>query len=215
MAQELLDEIRQAVIDMKFEETDQLTRKVLEGGVGAVDIINKALLPALDRVGILFREGEYFLPDVLMCVKAYNNSFGVLEPLLKEGDYKARGRVMLGTVFGDIHDIGKNILSALLLGNGFEVIDVGVDVKPEVFLARAKQEKPDIIGMSALLTTTMTAMKDTIDVFVEAGMRGQFKFIIGGAPLNQKFADEIGADGYGEDAQSGVELVKRLMGVAR
>ncbi len=213
MPHELLDSITQAVIDMKFEDTGALTRDALGAGVGAVEIINGALLPALDRVGILFREGDYFLPDVLMSVKAYHNSFEILEPLLKEGDYKSRGKIMIGTVFGDIHDIGKNILSALLLGNGFEVVDVGVDVKPEVFLARARQDMPDIIGMSALLTTTMPSMKDTIDVFVEAGLRDKFRFIIGGAPLNQKFADEIGADGYGEDAQSGVELVKRLMGV--
>jgi len=213
MAHELLDAIGQAIIDMKFEDTEAMTRNALGAGISAVEIINEGLLPALDRVGILFREGEYFLPDVLMSVKAYDNSFKLLEPLLKEGDYKARGRVMLGTVFGDIHDIGKNILSALLLGNGFEVIDVGVDVKPEMFLERAKADSPDIIGMSALLTTTMPSMKDTIDVFVEAGLREKFKFIIGGAPLNQKFADEIGADGYGEDAQSGVELVKRLMGI--
>jgi 5-methyltetrahydrofolate--homocysteine methyltransferase len=213
MAHELLEKIAQAVIEMRFEDTEGLTKEALGSGVTAVEIINKGLLPSLDRVGVLFREGEYFLPDVLMSVKAYDNSFKVLEPLLKEGDYKARGRVMLGTVFGDIHDIGKNILSALLLGNGFEVIDVGVDVKPEVFLARAKEDTPDIIGMSALLTTTMPSMKDTIDVFTEAGLRDKFKFIIGGAPLNQKFADEIGADGYGEDAQSGVELVKRLMGI--
>ncbi|MBN2223735.1 MAG: corrinoid protein [Deltaproteobacteria bacterium] len=213
MSYEILDSITQAVIDMRFEDTGTLTRDALGAGVGAVEIINGALLPALDRVGILFREGDYFLPDVLMSVKAYHNSFEILEPLLKEGDYKARGKIMIGTVFGDIHDIGKNILSALLLGNGFEVIDVGVDVKPEIFLTRAKQDMPDIIGMSALLTTTMPSMKDTIDVFVEAGLREKFKFIIGGAPLNQKFADEIGADGYGEDAQSGVELVKRLMGI--
>jgi 5-methyltetrahydrofolate--homocysteine methyltransferase len=213
MSQEIVEELRQSVIDMKFEDTEALTKKGVSSGISAVDIINKALLPALDRVGVLFREGEYFLPDVLMSVKAYSNSFKVLEPLLKEGDYKARGRIMLGTVFGDIHDIGKNILAALLMGNGFEVIDVGVDVKPEVFLAKAKEEKPDVIGMSALLTTTMPGMKDTIDVFTEAGMRGQFKFIIGGAPLSQRFADEIGADGYGEDAQSGVELVRRLLGI--
>jgi 5-methyltetrahydrofolate--homocysteine methyltransferase len=213
MAHELLDKIGQAVIEMRFEDTEGLTRDALGAGISAVEIINKGLLPSLDRVGVLFREGEYFLPDVLMSVKAYDNAFKLLEPLLKEGEYKSRGKIMIGTVFGDIHDIGKNILSALLLGNGFEVIDVGVDVKPEMFLARAKQDAPDIIGMSALLTTTMPSMKDTIDVFVEAGLRDKYKFIIGGAPLNQKFADEIGADGYGEDAQSGVELIKRLMGI--
>ncbi len=163
-------------------------------------------------MGALFRDADYFLPDVLMSVKAYNNAYRLLEPGLKKGNYKARGTVMVGTVQGDIHEIGKNILLALLQGNGFQIVDLGVDVKAGTFLSKAKEVKPDIIGMSSLLTTSMPAMKEVIDLFTGEGIRGQFKFIVGGAPVSQKFADEIGADGYGEDAQSGVELVKRLAG---
>ena len=183
----------------------------MSAGIPALEILNKGLLTALERVGVLFREGDYFLPDVLMSVKAYNNAYALLDGELKKGAYKSRGTVMLGTVHGDIHEIGKNILLALLQGNGYTVVDIGVDVKSGVFLEKAKEVKPDIIGMSALLTTSMPAMKEVIDLFVKDGIREKFRFIVGGAPLSKKFAEEIGADGYGEDAQSGVELVKRLL----
>lgn len=212
MALDILEQLKKAVVEMQTDETEELTKKALDEGIPALDILNTALLPALDRVGVLFRDADYFLPDVLMSVKAYNNAYRLLEPGLKKGNYKARGTVMVGTVQGDIHEIGKNILLALLQGNGFQIVDLGVDVKAGTFLSKAKEVKPDIIGMSSLLTTSMPAMKEVIDLFTGEGIRGQFKFIVGGAPLSQKFADEIGADGYGEDAQSGVELVKRLAG---
>jgi len=212
MTNESLQSLKQAIVEMRFDETEALTRKCMEAKIAPLSMLNNALIPALDIVGTLFQDGDYFLPDVLMSVKAYNNSYTLLEPLLKEGNYKARGIIMLGTVAGDIHEIGKKILLALLQGNGFDVVDLGVDVSNETFLAKAKEINPDIIGMSALLSTTMPCMKEVIDLFSEAGIRDQFKFIIGGAPLNQRFADEIGADGYGEDAQSGVELAKRLLG---
>jgi 5-methyltetrahydrofolate--homocysteine methyltransferase len=211
MTEGILEDLRAAVVDMKHDEAAEITRRGIESGLSAVDILNSALIPALDRVGVLFQEGDYFLPDVLMSVKAYNSSYHILEPLLKEGEYVSKGLVMLGTVEGDIHEIGKKILLALLKGNGFEVVDLGVNVAADTFLEKAKEINPDIIGMSALLTTTMPAMKDVIDLFFEEGIRNRFKFIIGGAPLNQKFADDIGADGYGEDAQAGVELIKKLM----
>ena len=211
MTVDILEELRVAVVDMKHDEAAEITRRGIESGLSAVAILNGALIPALDRVGVLFHEGDYFLPDVLMSVKAYNSAYQILEPLLKEGEYVSKGLVMLGTVEGDIHEIGKNILLALLQGNGFDVVDLGVNVAADTFLEKAKEINPDIIGMSALLTTTMPAMKDVIDLFSEEGMRSRFKFIIGGAPLNQRFADDIGADGYGEDAQSGLELVKSLM----
>jgi 5-methyltetrahydrofolate--homocysteine methyltransferase len=213
MAAQTLDELKEAIVELNIDETEELTQKALDEGISAVAILNDGLLPALDDVGVLFRDGDYFLPDVLMSVKAYDNSFQLLKPLLQEGDYQAKGTVMLGTVAGDIHDIGKNIVSALLQGNGFDIVDLGVDVPAQTFLDKAKEVSPHIIGMSAMLTTTMPAMKDVIDVFTENGVRDQFKFIIGGSPLNQKFSDEIGADGYGEDAQAGVELVKRLLGI--
>lgn len=211
MTDKILDKLKDAVIEMKFDETEDLTKQALDSKIAVNDILDNSLIPALDEVGILFSDGDYFLPDVLMSVKAYDNSYKLLEPTLREGDYKAKGKIMLGTVAGDIHDIGKKILSALLQGNGFEIVDLGVDVSPETFLNKAKEVNPDVIGMSAMLTTTMPAMKEVIDVFSEGGMRDKFKMIVGGAPLNKKYSDEIGADGYGEDAQSGVDLVKSLL----
>ncbi|MBN1572227.1 MAG: corrinoid protein [Deltaproteobacteria bacterium] len=211
MKDKILDQLKDAVIEMNFDDTEVLTKRALDLEIAAVDILNNSLVPALDEVGELFSEGEYFLPDVLLCVKAYENSYRLLEPNLKEGEYSTRGKIMLGTVAGDIHDIGKKILAALLQGNGFDIVDLGVDVSPEKFLEKAEEVNPDIIGMSAMLTTTMPAMKEVIDVFSEGGVRDKYKIIVGGAPLNKKYSDEIGADGYGEDAQSGVELVKSLL----
>ncbi len=208
---DILNEMKQSIIDMKHDETAAQAQKALDEGTSAIDILNKSLVPALDEVGVLFREGDYFLPDVLMCVKSYENAYRHIEPLLIEGGVESKGKVLIGTVEGDIHEIGKNILIALLQGNGFEVIDLGPNVKPEAFLEKAKEVSPDIIGMSALLSTTMPVMKDVIDLFGKEGVRDNYKFIVGGSPLNQKFADEIGADGYGQDAQSGVDLVKHLL----
>lgn len=211
MGEAMLKELEEAIVQMDADITGELAGKLLDSGKGASEILKGALIPALDRVGTLFRDGEYFLPEVLMCVKAYDNSFKTILPKLKEGGYLSERKVLLGTVEGDIHEIGKNILSALLQGNGFEVMDMGVNVKAEAFLSKAQEWSPNIIGMSALLSTTMPAMKEVIETFSKAGIRDDYKFIIGGAPLSQRFADEIGADGYGEDAQSGVELVKRLL----
>jgi len=211
MGDVILD-LKIAVIEMNHSVTAGLTRDALENGISAADILNNGLIPGLDEVGVRFRDGDYFLPDVLMCVKAYDASYQVLEPHLKQGEYESRGKVMLGTVAGDIHEIGKNILAALLQGNGFDVINLGADVKADTFLEKARELEPDIIGMSALLTTTMPEMKEVIDLFGKEGIRDRYRFIIGGSPLSQSFAQEIGADGYGEDAQDGVELVKSLMG---
>ncbi len=208
---EILNKLKQSIIEMKHDETAVQAQKALDEGVSAIDILNRALVPALDDVGVLFREGDYFLPDVLMSVKSYENAYRLIEPLLLEGGLESRGKILIGTVEGDIHEIGKNILIALLQGNGFDVVDLGPNVKPEVFLEKAREISPDIIGMSALLSTTMPVMKDVIDLFGKEGIRENYKFIVGGSPLNQKFADEIGADGYGQDAQSGVDLVKQLL----
>ena len=211
MSSEYLDSLKDAVIHMKFDQTESLTRQCAQAGFSAVDILNRALLPALEEVGRMFREGDYFLPDVLMSVKAYNGSYNLLKDELKASDHTTQGTVLLGTVEGDIHEIGKNILAALLHGNGFTVVDLGVQVSPATFLERANEVQPDIIGMSSLLTTTMPAMKETIDLFSENGVRDRYKFIIGGSPVTKRFADDIGADGYGEDAQAGVELARRLL----
>jgi 5-methyltetrahydrofolate--homocysteine methyltransferase len=211
MSNDILAKLEEAIVEMKADETEGITKDAMQAGLTALDILNKGLLTALERVGVLFRDGDYFLPDVLMSVKAYKNAYALLDAELKKGAYKSRGTVMLGTVHGDIHEIGKNILLALLQGNGYTVVDIGVDVQSAVFLAKAKEVKPDIIGMSALLTTSMPAMKEVIDLFVKDGSRGSYKIIVGGAPVSHAFAKEIGADGYGEDAQSGVELVGKLL----
>lgn len=211
MGEEYLKKLEDAIVEIQSDVAEEVMKQSMESKVSGIDILNKALVPALDRVGVLFREGDYFLPDVLMCVNIYNQAFALIEPELKQGDYKAKGKVMLGTVKGDTHDIGKNILSALLQGNGFEVINLGMNVSAETFLEKAKENNPDIIGMSALLTTTMPEMKNTIELFSKEGIREDYRFIIGGAPVTQDFANQIGADGYGEEAQAGVELVKNLI----
>ena len=212
MSQQAIDSLTDAVVKMRFDDTPELTEKCKASGMSAVDILKKVLLPALDVVGKLFKDGDYFLPDVLMSVKAYEGAYKLIEDELKAGAYKARGKIMIGTVEGDIHEIGKNILLALCQGNGFEVQDLGINVSPQTFLEKAKESEPDIIGMSALLTTTMPVMQEVIELFTSEGLRDKYKFIVGGSPVNQKFADDIGADGYGEDAQSGIELIKSLTG---
>lgn len=211
MSDELLKQLEDAIVEIQPDHATALMEKIMDATVPAIDILNRALVPALDRVGVLFREGDYFLPDVLMSVNIYNQAFALIEPELKAGNYKAKGTVMLGTVKGDTHDIGKNILSALLQGNGFEVINLGMNVAAETFLEKAREARPDIIGMSALLTTTMPEMKNTLDLFEKEGLRSDFRFIVGGAPVTQDYADQIGADGYGEEAQAGVALVKSLL----
>ena len=211
MGDNQLIKLTESIVQIDVNGALETAEAVFASDIPAVEVLNKALVPALDRVGVLFRDGEYFLPDVLMCVSIYNQVFERIEPELKTGNYKSRGKVMLGTVKGDTHDIGKNILSALLQGNGFEVINLGMNVPPETFLEKAKEIEPDIIGLSALLTTTMPEMKNTIDLFKDAGLRDKYKIVIGGAPVTQTFADQIGADGYGAEAQSGVDLLKEML----
>lgn len=212
MSQQAIDSLKDAIVKMKFDDSPELTEKCRASGLSAADILTRALLPALDVVGKYFKDGDYFLPDVLMSVKSYEGAYTLIEDELKAGAYKARGKIMVGTVEGDIHEIGKNILLALCQGNGFEVEDLGINVSPATFLEKAKEIEPDIIGMSALLTTTMPVMQEVIALFAENGLRDKYKFIVGGSPVNQKYSDNIGADGYGEDAQSGIELIKRLTG---
>ncbi len=211
MSDNQLFKLTESLVQIDMDGALESAEAVFSANIPASEILNKALVPALDRVGVLFRDGEYFLPDVLMCVSIYNQVFETIEPELKTGNYTSRGKVMLGTVKGDTHDIGKNILSALLQGNGFEVINLGMNVPPEAFLEKAKENEPDVIGLSALLTTTMPEMTNTIELFKEAGLRDRYKIIIGGAPVTQDFADKIGADGYGAEAQSGVDLLKKML----
>ena len=210
MSTEYLEQLQEAVVKMNVDDAEDLTQKALEASADAMALLKQALIPAMETVGELFGDGSYFLPEMLCSVDAYNKCFVLLEPLLKQGDFKPRAKVMLGTVENDIHDIGKNIVAALLQGNGFEVIDLGTNVTPDTFVQKAKEYSPDVIGLSALLSTTMSEMKNIVDLFKESGIRDRFRIIVGGAPVTQQYADEIGADGYGDEAQTGVELVRQF-----
>ena len=206
----LLANINASVVKMERAPAEDYTREALDAGVEAMVILKQGLIPAMAKVGDLFGQGEYFLPEMLGSVDAYNGCFELIKPLLSEGDIEARGKVLLGTVKNDIHDIGKNILAALLQGNGFEVIDLGTNVSAETFLQKAQAHAPDVIGLSALLSTTIPEMKTIIDLFEAHGERQRVRIIVGGAPVTREYAESIGADGYGADAQSGVVLVREM-----
>ena len=168
-------------------------------------------MPAMGEVGRRFECSEYFVPELLLSARAMKGALELLRPLLIKGGMQPTGRVVVGTVKGDLHDIGKNLVAAMLEGGGFEVMDIGVNVTPDQFVTAVKQKKPQILALSALLTTTMAAMKDTIEALKKAGVRDQVKVLVGGAPITQRFADEIGADGYGETAAGVASLAKRVM----
>ncbi|MBU7027704.1 MAG: corrinoid protein, partial [Theionarchaea archaeon] len=174
---------------------------------------NSGLIKGMDVVGEQFRKMEISVPEVLISARAMHTSLEILKPLLSEQKVEPRGIFMIGTVKGDIHDIGKNLVGMLMEGAGFEVIDLGVDVPPEKFVEAVRNENPDIVGMSALLTITMQEMEEIIEAIEEAGLRTQVKIMVGGAPLTQEFADKIGADAYGEDARDAVEKAKTLLGI--
>ncbi len=195
--------------DVKVVESE--VNKALNEGAEARDILVKGLIGGMSVVGERFKTGEMFLPEVLMSAHAMHQGLGIVKPLLAKAGQKAMGRVVIGTVEGDIHDIGKRIVGFLLEGNGYEVIDLGVDVKAEAFAQAIGEHKPDILGMSALLTTTMPNMKKTIDLLKDRGLREKIRIVVGGAPVNEEFAKSIGADGYAPEAGSAVELVKKAI----
>lgn len=187
-----------------------LTRKALDEGSTAGDVLNGGLLPGMTVVGAKFRDYEIFLPDVLLAARAMTGAMEVLKPLLVKEGVPLAGRVVLGTVRGDLHDIGKNLVGIMLQGAGYEIIDLGVDVAPEAFVDAAASGDARVIGLSALLTTTMVGMKAVVDHVRARGLADRIKVIVGGAPLTQAFANEIGADGYAADATAAVELVQEL-----
>ncbi len=188
-------------------------RQALSEGADPLDLVLHGISPAMAEVGRLFEAGDYFVPELLISARATKEVFVLIRPLLAKQGAQPTGRVVLGTVQGDLHDIGKNLVAALLEGGGFEVIDLGVNVSPEKFITAVADKKAQIVGLSALLTTTLPAMKTTLDAFRSAGLRDRVKVMIGGAPVTQSFADTIGADGYGENAASAVQLARRLVGV--
>lgn len=190
-----------------------LVQQAIGEGVPPSEIISGYLIPAMGEVGARFERQEFYIPEMLIAARAMQTGLTVLKPLLVEGELESAGCVVMGTVKGDLHDIGKNLVSMMLEGAGFEVIDLGVDVGPERFVEAVREEKPDIVGMSALLTTTMPAMRGTIEALIEAGLREKVKMLVGGAPLTQSYADQIGADGYAPDAGAAVRKAKELLGI--
>ncbi|MBN1815107.1 MAG: corrinoid protein [Anaerolineae bacterium] len=206
-----LSQIAEKLYDGKNTEVAELTQKALDEGLTAAEVLNGGLVVGMDRVGVDFKNGDLFVPEVLIAARAMHAGMDILRPLLAESDVPSAGKVIVGTVAGDLHDIGKNLVVMMLEGGGFEVVDVGIDAAPQKFVEAVKTEQPDLMGMSALLTTTMPSMQKTIDALVEAGVRDSVKVMIGGAPVTQGYADEIGADGYAPDAASAVDLARSLM----
>ena len=190
----------------------ELTQKALDEGLRPAEVLSGGLLAGMDRVGMDFRDGKLFVPEVLISARAMHAGMDILRPLLIGDELSLAGKVMIGTVEGDLHDIGKNLVAMMLEGGGFEIIDLGTDVSVEAFIEAVRKEEPDVVGMSALLTTTMPSMKRTINALTEAGLRENLKIVVGGAPVTQDFASEIGADGYAPDAGSAVEMVRSVIG---
>ena len=207
----IIQEIYSGVIEGNSTLVKEKVHEALSAGIDAQTILNQGLIPAMAEVGRLFEEGEYFVPEMLIAARAMQGGMGLLKPLLKEADVKAAGRVVIGTVKGDLHDIGKNLVAMMLEGAGFEIIDLGNDVPPEKFVEAARLHQADIVAMSALLTTTMVNMKSTIEAIEAAGLRRKVKILIGGAPVTESYAHQIGADGYGEDASRAVQAAKALV----
>jgi len=211
--EKVLNSLYDAIVAGDASRAPGLVQQALDSGLPAPQILIEAMISAMNHVGKMFEEGEFFIPEMLIAARAMQAGLAVLKPHLMQADVKATGRVVAGTVKGDLHDIGKNLVCMLLEGAGFEIIDLGSDVVPEKFVEVVKDGKADIVALSALLTTTMPNMKVTIEALKSAGVREKAKVIIGGAPLTQAYADQIGADGYAPDASRAVALAKSLMGV--
>ncbi|MGA2220254.1 MAG: corrinoid protein [Verrucomicrobiia bacterium] len=200
-----------AILKGYAKTAKETTEQALADGVEPIVLVQEWMVPAMTEAGRRFECNDYFVPELLLSARAMKASLELLRPRLVASGAKSAGRVAIGTVQGDLHDIGKNLVAAMLEGGGFEVIDLGVNVTPDRFLATVKEKNAQIVAMSALLTTTMPAMKTTIDALKQGGVRDRVKVLVGGAPITQKYADEIGADGYGESAVSAVTLAKQAM----
>jgi len=203
--------ISAALIDGDHATVDGLTREALAAGTTALEVMDDGLIAGMALVGIKFRDGVIFVPEVLACARAMKAGMAHIEPILSASGAKPLGKVVMGTVKGDLHDIGKNLCIMMLRGSGFDVIDLGVDTSPDTFIEAVEEHAPDLLGMSALLTTTMPNIGRTIEAFLEAGLRDPDKIMVGGAPVTQAFADDMGADGYGKDAMACVALAKSLI----
>ncbi|MGA9533552.1 MAG: corrinoid protein [Anaerolineales bacterium] len=207
---EVLSKLATSVIEGDAQATERLTRQGLDAGLDAKQILDEGLMPGMDHVGAEFKAGNMFVPEVLRSARAMHESMDILRPLLAETGTKMVGKVVLGTVKGDLHDIGKNLVGMMCEGAGFEVMDLGKDVEPDAFVQAVKDFGPDVVGMSALLTTTMRSMEHTINALQEAGVRDSVKILVGGAPVTGEFAEQIGADGYASNAAAASEMAKKL-----
>ena len=213
MTIELFSAMAKSVIDGDGEKSASLARAALLGGVPAAEAVEKGFIPGIREVGELWEAGEYFLPELIASAEAMKSALAILRPALAGGGPVLKeGTIVIGTVEGDIHDIGKNLVAAMLSANGFEVIDLGADVKLPAFIEAAEKAEADIICLSALLTTTMLNQRKLVDLLVERGLRNRYKVLVGGAPTSPKWAAEIAADGYGENAASAVRAARALMG---
>ena len=207
-----LDKLYQAVLNGDAKAAAAVTRQAIDEGMDPLALVQGTMVPAMGEVGKRFEADEYFVPELLLSARAMKGSLELLRPLLAGRDAASAGRVAIGTVQGDLHDIGKNLVAAMLEGGGFEVIDLGTDVPPQKFVDAIQQKGAQIVALSALLTVTMASMKKTIEAMTAAGVRDRVKVMVGGAPVTQQYADAIGADGYSENASSAVALARRLCG---
>lgn len=212
--QEELKALAQAILEGKRNDAAELTQKLVDAGVTPKQILDDGLIAGMSVAGEKFKNGEYFVPEVLVAARAMKASMEILRPLLVATDVQPIGTIVLGTVRGDLHDIGKNLVAMMLEGAGFRVVDLGVDVAADKFIAAAKEHNPQIVGMSALLTTTMTYIPEVIKAFDSEGLRPKVKIIVGGAPVTQEWANQIGADAYAPDAATAVDKCKELLSAA-
>ncbi|MCX6090336.1 MAG: corrinoid protein [Candidatus Atribacteria bacterium] len=210
---EVLDQLAKELFAGNAKGVSELTRKALAEGCTPSEILNKGLIKGMGEVGVKFKANEIYVPEVLIAARAMKAGMAILKPKLEESGVKPVAKMIIGTVKGDLHDIGKNLVAMMMEGAGFEIIDLGIDVSADKFIQAIRDYKPQIVGMSALLTTTMIQMRESIKAIKEAGVRDNVKVMIGGAPLTQKFSDEIGADGYSPDAASAVDKAKELLGI--
>jgi corrinoid protein of di/trimethylamine methyltransferase len=212
-----LRKLHDAILNGDHKASAAITREALESGIGALDLLSNYMVPAMDEVGRRFECEEYFVPELLLCARAMKGALELLRPLLAASGAKPAGRVVIGTVKGDLHDIGKNIVASMLEGGGFDVIDLGADVSPQVFIEAIRSRQPQLVCLSALLTVTMPSMRTTIEALKQAGLRECVKVMVGGAPVSREFAEDIGADAYGENASVAVSIARKLLecGVTR
>ena len=211
MEEKSLSQIFNNIIEGDQELTKSSVQEALDSGIDAEKIMNQGMIAAMTEVGKLFEEGEYFVPEMLIAARAMQGGMGLIKPLLVQADVKSAGKVIAGTVKGDLHDIGKNLVCMMLEGAAFEIVDLGSDVSPEKFVEAVNSTGADIVAMSALLTTTMPNMKNTIEALEEAGLRKNVKVMVGGAPMTDQYANDIGADGYAPDASRAVSVAKTLL----